>query len=270
MFSNKGFPPENCPEWKEAEAMKALVTGASSGIGREIARELVVRGWDVILVARRTDRLMELKQELGKHAMCVRCDVSHVEECKKLHEVMQSQNIDMLVNCAGFGLCGEFAETDLERELQMIDTNVVAVHVLTKLFLKDFLQKDRGYILNVASIAGFFSGPLMATYYATKNYVVSLTGGVAEEIRRRKSRVKISALCPGPVDTEFNRVAEVNFSSAPIDSRTAARQALDGVMKGKLYVVPSAKIKALRFLKRLLPDRVITHFCYQFQKKKTY
>ena len=117
--------------------MLALVTGASSGIGKDIAKELVMRGWDVILVARRADRLKELKQELGKHAKCVRCDVSHIEECKKLHEVLQGQNIEMLVNCAGFGACGFFDETDLETEMNMINTNLIAVHVLTKLFLKD-------------------------------------------------------------------------------------------------------------------------------------
>lgn len=250
--------------------MKALVTGASSGIGRDIARELVVRGWDVILVARRTDRLKELKKELGKHAMCVRCDVSHIEECKKLHEVMQTQDIEMLVNCAGFGLCGDFTETSLETELQMIDTNVVAVHVLTKLFLQDFVEKNKGYILNVASIAGFFSGPLMATYYATKNYVVSLTGAVYEELKRKNSRVQICALCPGPVDTEFNQVASVKFSAAPMDSRTVASFGLDGLMKGKLFVVPSAKIKTLKFVKRLLPEKITTQICYKFQKKKRY
>lgn len=248
--------------------MKALVTGASSGIGRDIARELVVRGWDVILVARRTDRLMELKKELGKHAKCIRCDVSNTEECKKLHEVLQSQDIDMLVNCAGFGLCGKFTETSLDKEMEMIDTNIRAVHILTKLFLQDFTAKNKGYILNVASIAGFFSGPLMATYYATKNYVVSLTGAIYEELRRRGSNVKISALCPGPVDTEFNEVAHVSFSSKPIDSRTAAQQGIDGLMNGKLYVIPSVKMKCLKFSKRLAPEKVVTHICYRFQKKK--
>lgn len=248
--------------------MKALVTGASSGIGRDIARALVCRGWDVILVARRADRLMELKKELGKHASCVRCDVSRVEECIKLHEVLRKQDIEMLVNCAGFGLCGFFTETSLDKELEMIDTNIKAVHVLTKLFLQDFMLKNKGYILNVASIAGFFSGPLMATYYATKNYVVSMTGAIYEELRRRGSSVKISALCPGPVDTEFNQVAHVKFSSAPIDSKTAATQALDGMMAGKLYIVPTVKMKCLKFVKRLLPDKTITHFCYSFQKKK--
>lgn len=248
--------------------MKALITGASSGIGRDIARALVCRGWEVILVARRADRLMELKKELGKKARCVRCDVSHADECMKLHEVMQNEDIEMLVNCAGFGLCGFFTETSLEAELQMIDTNIRAVHILTKLFLQDFMLKNKGYILNVASIAGFFSGPLMATYYATKNYVVSLTGALYEEIKRRGSDVKISAFCPGPVDTEFNQVAHVNFASSPIDSKTAATAAIDGVMAGKLYVVPTLKMKALRVVKRLLPEKTITHFCYTFQKKK--
>ncbi len=249
--------------------MKAVVTGASSGIGRDIARALVCRGWDVILVARRTDRLMELKKELGKHAKCIRCDVSHIEECMKLHEVLQSDDeIQMLVNCAGFGLFGKFVDTSLDTELKMIDTNITAVHVLTKLFLQDFVSRNRGYILNVASVAGFFSGPLMATYYATKNYVVSLTGAIHEELKRQSSSVHICALCPGPVDTEFNDVAHVKFSTQPLDSKTVAEQGLDGVMAGKLYVIPSAKIKALKLCKRFLPDNVTTHFCYSFQKKK--
>ena len=248
--------------------MKALVTGASSGIGRDIARALVCRGWDVIIVARSADKLMELKKELGKHAQCVRCDVSHMDECMKLHEVLQNQDIEMLVNCAGFGLCGFFTETSLEREMDMINTNIRAVHILTKLYLQDFMLKNKGYILNVASIAGFFSGPLMATYYATKNYVVSLTGAIYEELRRRGSNVKISAFCPGPVDTDFNRVAHVKFASKPIDSKTAASAALDGLMAGKLFIIPTVKMKTLKFVKRLLPDKTITHFCYSFQKKK--
>ncbi len=248
--------------------MKAVVTGASSGIGRDIARALVCRGWDVILVARRADRLMELKKELGKKAKCVRCDVSHQEECVKLHEVLQKEDIEMLVNCAGFGLCGFFTETSMDKELQMIDTNIKAVHILTKLFLQDFMMKNKGYILNVASVAGFFSGPMMATYYATKNYVVSLTGAIYEELKRRGSNVKISAFCPGPVDTEFNKVAHVRFSTAPIDSKSAATAAIDGIMKGKLYVIPTLKIKSLKFVKRFLSDKTITHFCYTFQKKK--
>ena len=248
--------------------MKALVTGASSGIGRDIARALVCRGWDVILVARRADRLMELKKELGKHASCVRCDVSHYDECLKLHEVLQNEDIEMLVNCAGFGLCGFFTETSLEKEMEMIDTNIKAVHILTKLFLQDFVSRKKGYILNVASVAGFFAGPKMATYYATKNYVCSLTGAIREEMRQRNLDIKVSALCPGPVDTEFNDVADVKFSSKPVSARFVAEQALDGVMKGKMYIVPSFKIKTVKFCKRLMPEGLSTQICYRFQKKK--
>lgn len=248
--------------------MKAVITGASSGIGRDIARLLVCRGWDVILVARRAERLIQLKKELGKRAKCVRCDVSHADECIKLHELLQNDDIDMLVNCAGFGDCGPFTETDLDKELEMIDTNIRAVHILTKLFIKDFVAKNKGYILNVASIAGFFSGPLMTTYYATKNYVVSMTGAIYEELKRSGSDVRISALCPGPVRTEFNEVANVKFSTAPIDSKTAAQQAIDGLMEGKLYIIPTVKFKALKFVKRILPDKTVTHYCYKFQKRK--
>ncbi len=248
--------------------MLALVTGASSGIGREIARELVRRKWNVILVARRLDKLKELKNELGSHAKCVRCDLSKLEECKKLHEVMQPQQIDMLVNCAGFGQCGFFDETDLETELRMIDTNIIAVHVLTKLFLQDMIPRKKGYILNVASAAGFFSGPKMAAYYATKNYVCSLTGAVREEMRRRRLDIKVSALCPGPVDTEFNDVANANFSSKPVSAKYCAKKAVAGVLKGKMFIVPSFKIKSVKFAKRLLPDGLITRINYSFQNKK--
>ena len=111
---------------------KALITGASSGIGREFARIFDNLGFELILVARRADKLMELKKELGKNAKCVRCDVSHEEECRKLYDVFKDKDIEMLVNCAGFGLCGEFTELSLDRELQMIDTNIKAVHILTK------------------------------------------------------------------------------------------------------------------------------------------
>lgn len=108
----------------------------------------------------------------------------------------------------------------------------------------------------------------MATYYATKNYVVSLTGAIYEELQRSHSNVKISALCPGPVDTEFNDVAHVKFSAEPLDSKTVAQEAIDGLLQGKLYIIPSSKMKCLKLVKRLLPDKTITHFCYTFQKKK--
>ena len=198
-------------------AKTALVTGASSGIGREIARDLSARGFRVILSARREERLRELAEELGDNTRVIVCDVSDREECLRLYEETKNEKISVLVNCAGFGAVGSFDKLPLDTELKMIDTNVTAVHMLTKLFLKDFVAADKGYIMNIASSAGLmYGGPMMATYYASKAYVVSLTSAIYEELRARKSRVHVCAVCPGPVDTEFNDVANCKFGVSSI------------------------------------------------------
>ncbi|MBQ1475427.1 MAG: SDR family NAD(P)-dependent oxidoreductase, partial [Ruminococcus sp.] len=130
--------------------MKALITGASSGIGRDMARYLASMGWDQILVARREDRIKELKEELENvDVRCITTDVGRAEDCMALYEMVKDEKIDMLVNNAGFGLAGEFTKTDLDTELNMIDVNIRAVHILTKLFVRDFVKRDSGYILNV-------------------------------------------------------------------------------------------------------------------------
>lgn len=155
--------------------MKALITGASSGLGREMARLLAARGYELILCARREERLRELAAELPVPCRIIAADVSDEQECRLLYEAVQSEELEVVINNAGFGLFGEFVTADLDEELRMIDTNVRAVHILTKLAVRDFVQRGRGYILNVSSSAGFLPGPLMATYYATKNYVLRLT-----------------------------------------------------------------------------------------------
>ena len=132
--------------------MKALITGASSGIGRDMARYLAKMGWDLILVARREDRIKELKKELKNvEVRCIVTDVGKKSDCYALYETVKDETIDMLINNAGFGLAGEFVKTQLDTELNMIDVNVTAVHILTKLFLRDFVKRDSGIILNVAS-----------------------------------------------------------------------------------------------------------------------
>ena len=172
--------------------MKALVTGASSGIGRDIARVLYKKGISVIISARSADKLQSLKDELGKDVKIIVCDLSAENGVYELYEKTKSENIDILINNAGFGLFGNFSKTDLAREMQMVDLNVKALHILTKLFLKDFVKKDKGYILNVASSAAFMPGPLMATYYSTKAYVLHLTESINEELRRKKKMIMIS------------------------------------------------------------------------------
>jgi hypothetical protein len=162
--------------------MKALITGASSGIGRDMARVLAQKGYDLALVARDEKKLKELASELkGKNKVkieIVPMDLSVEENCKELHKCVS--DVDILINNAGFGDCGNFTKTDLNKELNMIKTNIVAYHILTKLYLIDMKEKNSGKILNVASIAGFMPGPLMATYYSTKSYVVRLSESIRE------------------------------------------------------------------------------------------
>lgn len=213
--------------------MKALITGASSGIGRDMARILSSNGYDLILVARRKDKLEALKKELQAEVSIICMDISSTFNCMKLYNKVKKENIDILINNAGFGLFGEFNSTNLDKELDMIDVNIKSLHTLTKLFLNDFVKKDSGYILNVASSAAFLPGPLMATYYATKAYVLRLTSSINEELRRNKSNVYIGVLCPGPVNTEFNSVAGVKFSIKSLESYDVAEYAIKKMLKKK-------------------------------------
>lgn len=249
--------------------MKALITGASSGIGRDMARYLATLGWDLILVARREERLHELKNELKNiDVRIIVTDVGNADDCRALYEATKDDEINMLINNAGFGLAGEFASSDLDTELNMIDVNIRALHILTKLYLKDFIARDHGIILNVASSAGFMPGPLLSTYYATKNYVLRLTEAIYEELRRRKSRVTVSALCPGPVNTEFNKVARVKFAIQGIPSETCAKIAVDGALKGKLLIVPSVLLKVGLFFRKFTSEKFLLKIAYNFQRKK--
>ena len=244
----------------------ALVTGASSGIGREIARELGKRGFRVILTARREDRLKAVAQELDDSTYIV-CDLSEREECFRLYDEVKNENISVLVNGAGFGYVGEFTEIPLETELEMIDTNITAVHILTKLFAKDFVNKGRGYILNIASSAGLmYGGPMMATYYATKAYVVNLTSAVYNELKN--TGVHISALCPGPVDTEFNDVANCHFTVKAITSEECAKQAVKGMFEKKMIIIPEKKMKFLSSAVRLVPRKLVVKVTGGIQEKK--
>lgn len=249
--------------------MRALITGASSGIGRDMARYLADLGWDLVIVARRTERLLKLKEELkDTDVMCITADLSKVDECKRVYDETKGVEIDMLVNNAGFGLAGEFVDTDLDTELKMIDTNITALHVLTKLYLKDFVKRDRGYILNVASSASFMAGPLLNTYYATKNYVFRLSQAIYQELKERKSKVKVSILCPGPIQTEFLDIANVGFVIKGLKSEDVAKLAIDKTLKGKLIIIPGVMMKIGKFLLRFTPEKLMLWVSYRIQHKK--
>lgn len=246
--------------------MKALITGASSGIGKDIAYELSKMGYDLILVARDVEKLKQVKEELKTNIETVVMDLSIPENCKKLYE--EHKKIDILINNAGFGDCGYFTKTDLEKEIKMINTNITAYHILTKLYLKDMKEKNSGKILNVASIAGFMPGPLMATYYSTKSYVVRLSEAIREELRREKSKVQISILCPGPVDTNFNKVADVEFALKGLSSKYVAQYAVKKLFKGKFYIVPGWKIKLARFASKISPSNIVARVSFNMQRRK--
>lgn len=248
--------------------MKALVTGATSGIGRSMATKLVSMGWELILTGRNEKVLREMQAQLGAKTEIITAELSDKSEVLKVYDFCKNKSVDMLVNNAGYGIHGKFDETDLDDELDMINVNITALHILTKLFLRDFKKRDSGIILNVASSAGFMTGPLMSSYYASKNYVVRLSIAIAEELRRDKSNVSITLLCPGPVDTNFNNRAGVSFSVKPITADYAAEYALEKALSGKLFAVPGLTIRAGVFASRFVPHKLLAAITYNIQKSK--
>lgn len=248
--------------------MLALVTGASSGIGRDMARELSRRGYDLIITARRRDRLEELAEKLPTRVRVIEMDLSRADNCRRLHELTAEEPVDVLINNAGFGVFGAFEESDLERELEMLDINIRATHMLTKLYLRDFLRRSERMILNVSSSAAFLPGPLLSSYYASKAYVLRLTEAIHEELRRKGSAVYIGALCPGPVKTEFDRVAGVHFSVKGMDSGRVARYALDQMFRRRMVIIPGAQMKLARQMTRLLPQQMLLRAAWHLQERK--
>lgn len=246
--------------------MKALVTGASSGIGRDIAIELADRGYELILVARRADKLEEIKKSVNVNCRTVSCDLSAFENCIKLCQWLVNEDIDVVINCAGFGVFGEFVETDLGKEVSMINTNITALHIITKYFVKKFVAENKGYILNVASAAAYAPGPMFSSYYASKAYVLRLTQAIAEEVR--ETNVYIGALCPGTVDTEFNAVADVGSGINGMSSEYVAKYGVNKMFKRKRVIIPGLKFKCTVLFSRFLPDSILAKITQDFQKKK--
>lgn len=247
----------------------ACITGASSGIGKEFARRLSEKGFDLILIARNQNALKDLADSLPTKCEIISCDLSNTEVCKDLGVRLSHKKIDILINNAGFGDVGAFAETDIEKELSMIDVNIKALHILTKAVLPSMITHNRGYILNVASSAGLMSGgPFMATYYATKAYVTSMTSAIYEELREIHSNVHISMLCPGPVDTGFNDVAGVKFALAGISAEYCVDYCLRQMSKGNLTIIPSPLMQLAMFGSKLMPRKLLLPITAKQQRKK--
>lgn len=248
--------------------MKALITGASSGIGLDMARYLAQKKYELILVAKNREKLERVQETLPTKVTIIVADLSNEQKVKELYVLTKRENIDILINNAGFGEFGYFTETDLNKELEMIDTNIRAVHILTKSFLKDMEQRNSGYILNVSSSAAFQPGPLMSTYYATKSYVYQLTEALYYEQKKKKSNVHIAVLCPGPVKTNFNNVAGVKFSVKPLSSVYVAKYAIDQLLAKKMLIIPGLQMKCAKFFSRFISDKFLLRITYRIQKKK--
>ncbi len=267
-----GLTPETGPRWT------AVVTGASSGIGREFARLAAKDGRDVVLVARRRDRLEELASELtrgfGVGAFPLPADLSEPDAPGRIfrESTEHAAEVDLLVNAAGLGVHGFFADTPLEKELETIRVNVLALTELTKLFLPGMLARRRGVIVNLASTAAFQPGPLMAVYYATKAYVLSFTEALAEELHG--TGVTATALCPGPTLTEFQEKAGMEdtplFSGSLVsDAAFVAREGYRGAMRGKRVVVPGFANRVLAYGARIGPRRLATRVARKLQEKRS-
>lgn len=249
--------------------MKALITGASSGIGLDMARYLATKKWELILVARNKEKLEEIQEKLPTKVTIIVADLSQEQKVKELYALAKKENIDMLINNAGLGDFGPLSETDINKDLELINTNIKAVHILTKSFVKDMEKRDSDtYILNVASSAAFQPGPLMSTYYATKSYVYQLTEALYYEEKKKKTKVHISVLCPGPVETNFNNVAKVKFSVKPLKSAFVARYAIDKTLENKMLIIPGFKMKCAKFFSRFVSDKFLLRIIYRIQKKK--
>ena len=249
--------------------MKALITGASSGIGLDMARYLATKKFELILVARNKEKLEEIQEELPTKVTIVVADLSNEQRVKDLYVLAKKENIDILINNAGLGDFGTLTETDLNKDLELINTNIKAVHILTKYLAKDMEKKDTDtYIMNVASSAAFQPGPLMSTYYATKSYVYSLTEALYYEEKKKKTNVHVSVLCPGPVETNFNNVAGVHFSVKPLSSSYVARYAIDKMFKEKMLIIPGIRMKLSKFFSRFVSDKFMLRIIYRIQKRK--
>lgn len=255
----------------------ALITGASSGIGLELAKCFAQDGYDLILVARSAQTLAQIVEDLqnrfGVPVRAIPKNLALPDSPDEIYATLQKEaiEIDILVNNAGFGTSGPFAETALQIELQELQLNIVSLTHLTKLFLRDMLERKRGKILNVASIAAFMPGPLMSVYYATKSYVLSFSEALHSELAG--TGITVTALCPGPTDTNFqSRASTANsklFKGNAMDAQTVARVGYRGLMNDKRVVIPGLRNRLTVLAMRFWPKSLLMNVIKNLHKDAT-
>jgi short-subunit dehydrogenase len=237
----------------------ALITGASSGIGAELAKLCAAAGYRVILVARHADALAEIARTLPVPARVLAADLSDPAAPRTIFDQTRDETIDILINNAGFGLRGAFADTDWAAESRMIQVNVSALSELTKLFLPEMLRRGAGRILNVASTAAFAPGPFMAIYYATKAFVVSFSHAIASELA--DTGVTVTVLCPGPTPTGFQKAAGIErsglFQGPTMSAEDVAREGFDAMMEGRAEIIAGSRNRWMILGTRLAPRTLL-------------
>ena len=245
-----------------------LVTGASSGIGYEMAKYMSSLGFYIIAVSRNEERLKKLKKECKNKIEYIILDLSREDNIDILYEKTKNKNIDIVINNAGFGLYGEFESIDIDRQMEMIKVNIMALQKITYIYLKKMKEKEYGYILNVSSSAAFLpGGPYMASYYASKSYVYSFTNSLSKELSKYQN-IHISCLCPGPVNTNFNNVAGIKYAFKAKDASYVAKYAIYKFLNGKKIIIPGMTEKITKFLCKVLPDSLLININCMIQKKK--
>ncbi|KEZ49006.1 SDR family NAD(P)-dependent oxidoreductase [Metabacillus indicus] len=249
-----------------------LITGASDGIGKELAYKYAQDGYRLVLAARSEEKLQKLAEELKPAPVIVkRKDLSDMNQVRELYEELKAESVcvDVLVNNAGFGLYGEFLRTSADEELNMIDLNIKSITLLAKLFAPDMAERGSGHILNVASTAAFQPGPLMAVYYATKAYVLSFSEAIENELKG--TGVSVSVLCPGPTKTGFSDRANLGqsklFKSGVMDVKEVADAAYKGLHKKKTVIIPGLKNKMLAAAVRFMPRKTVTGVVRKTQER---
>ncbi len=251
--------------------MIALITGASTGIGFELAKVFAENNYDLIIVGKDKKRLDDAGKQLLKYKVKIRkiaIDLAEKNSATRLYRMLDTK-VDILVNNAGFGGYGEFKDTDLEKELEMMQLNMVTLTELTKHVVRDMIKNKKGKILNVASVAAFFPGPFMAIYYATKTYVLSFSVAIANELKG--TGVTLSVLCPGPTKSNFQKTAELKMSEARLDmmdAKTVAEAGYKGLMKNRLIIIPGTKNKLQTLASNFFPRSVLANLVRIYQDEK--
>jgi uncharacterized protein len=252
----------------------AMITGASSGIGLDLA-QLMAPDFDLIITARNQPELQKIAQELeakhGNHVHVIPADLTHPDAPQQIFSEVERRAlpVDILINNAGFGAYGVFSESNLQKDLEMVQLNIAALTSLAKLALPGMLTRKFGKIMNVASTAGFQPGPLMAVYYATKAYVIMFSEAIANELKG--SGITVTCLCPGATRTKFAQRADMEnsrlFKLGAMRSLDVAKAGYEGMMRGKTMVIPGLFNKVLAQSVRFSPRKLVTAISRSVQKR---